>query len=86
MNSFALLQSGFALYFYLELTWKFEESPFILIFFGQSVPCLVFFFPELEALPPIIAKSPEEDKDQDLISETEGDKCRRSRDRMRPSN
>ena len=30
-------------------------------------------------------KSPEEDEDQDLIFEIEGDKCRRSRDRMRPS-
>ena len=30
-------------------------------------------------------KSPEGDKDQDLIFGTEGEKCRRSRDRMRPS-
>ena len=33
----------------------------------------------------LTVKSPEEDKDQDLIFEIEGDKCRRSRDRMRPS-
>ena len=30
-------------------------------------------------------KSPEEDKDQDLTSETEDDKCRQLSDRMRPS-
>ena len=30
-------------------------------------------------------KSPEEDKDQDLASETEGDRCKPSSDRMRPS-
>ena len=30
-------------------------------------------------------KNPEEDKDQDLASETEGDRCKPSSDRMRPS-
>ena len=33
----------------------------------------------------LTVKSFEGDKDQDLMSGTEGDKCRRSRDRMRPS-
>ena len=33
----------------------------------------------------LTVKSYEGDKDQDLISETEGDKCRQSRDRMRLS-
>ena len=30
-------------------------------------------------------KNPEEDKGQDLASETEGDRCKPSSDRMRPS-
>ena len=30
-------------------------------------------------------KSPEEDKDQDLASETKGDRCKPSSDRIRPS-
>ena len=34
----------------------------------------------------LTVKSPEEDKDQDLASETEDDKCKQSSDRMRPSN
>ena len=33
----------------------------------------------------LTVKSPEGDKDQDLISGTKGDMCKRSRDRIRPS-
>ena len=33
----------------------------------------------------LTVKSPEKDKDQDLTSGTENDKCRQSSDRMRPS-
>ena len=33
----------------------------------------------------LTVKSPEEDKDQDLASETDGDKCRQSSDHLRPS-
>ena len=34
----------------------------------------------------LTVKSPEEDKDKDLASETEDDKCKQSSDHMRPSN
>ena len=33
----------------------------------------------------LTVKSPEEDKDQDLASETDGDKCRQSSDHLKPS-
>ena len=33
----------------------------------------------------LTVKSPEEDKDQDFTSETDGDKCKQSSDRMRHS-
>ena len=33
----------------------------------------------------LTVKIPEVDKDQDLASKTEGDKCKQSSDRMRPS-
>ena len=42
------------------------------------------FFPHLLPQTEYTWKNPEENKDQDLLYETEGDKCRRSSDCMRP--